>query len=353
MIDRVIEACAARPWTVFGLVFALVAWSVVAIRQTPLDAVPDLSDPQVIVFAEWMGRGPDLVEDQITYPLVRSLQSTPRVRTVRGYSMFGMSFVYVIFEDGTDIYWARTRVDEQVDRARGLIPADVTPVLGPDATGVGWVYQYALVDESGALDLAELRALQDFTIRPALQAVSGVAEVATFGGFERQYQIVVDPNRLAAFGLGVSDISRAVRDANSEVGARVLELAGREYVLRGRGYVRELPDLEASVVTVGAGGTPVRVRDVGTVQFGPEIRRGAADLNGEGEAVGGIVVMRIGSNALEVIERVKAETARLALPPGVRLVPTYDRSELILGSVKTLQNTLLLEGIIVALVCLL
>ncbi|MBC7173011.1 MAG: efflux RND transporter permease subunit, partial [Polyangiaceae bacterium] len=307
----------------------------------------------VILFTEWMGRGPDLVEDQITYPLVTGLQSTPRVRTVRGYSMFGMSFVYLIFESGTDIYWARSRVNEQLDRVRALLPSDASPVLGPDATGVGWVFQYALVDDSGDLDVAELRALQDFTIRPALQSVTGVAEVASFGGFERQYQLVLDPNRLAAFGLGVPDVSRAVRDANSEVGARVLELSGREYVLRGRGYVRELSDLEASVVSVGPGGTPVRVRDVATVQFGPEIRRGAADLNGEGEVVGGIVVMRVGSNALEVIDAVKEEIDRLSLPPGVRFVPTYDRSELILGSVETLTQTLMQEGIIVALVCLL
>jgi len=353
VIEWIIEASARRRWWVFGVVSLLVVWSLVALRRTPLDAVPDLSDPQVIVFSEWMGRGPDLVEDQITYPLVRALQSTPKVDAVRGYSMFGMSFVYVVFEDGTDIYWARTRVLEQLGRTQQLLPPDVAPILGPDATGIGWVFQYVLEDTSGALDLAELRALQDFTIRPALQAVSGVAEVASLGGFERQYQIVLDPVRLASFGVSLGDVTRAVRDANSEVGARVLELAGREYVLRGRGYVKELADLEASVVAIGAGGTPIRVRDIARVQFGPEIRRGAADYNGRGEAVGGIVVMRIGSNALAVIDALKQELAGLTLPEGVRLIPTYDRSGLILGSIDTLTDTLIQEGVIVALICLL
>ena len=353
MIERIIEASARHRWLVFGVVLLLVVWSLVAVRRTPLDAVPDLSDPQVIVFTEWMGRSPDLVEDQITYPLVRALQSTPQVDAVRGYSMFGMSFVYVVFADGTDIYWARTRVLEQLGRAQQLLPPDVAPILGPDATGVGWVFQYVLEDTSGALDLAQIRELQDFTIRPALQAVSGVAEVASLGGFERQYQIVLDPERLAVFGLSLGDVTRAVRDANAEVGARVLELAGREYVLRGRGYVKELADLEASVVAVGAGGTPIRLRDVARAQFGPEIRRGAADYNARGEAVGGIVVMRIGSNALAVIDAIKQEIAGLSLPEGVRLIPTYDRSGLILGSIETLQGTVIQEGIIVALVCLL
>ncbi len=353
MVERIIELSAKRPLVVFGVVALLVVWALIALRRTPLDAIPDLSDPQVIVFTDWMGRSPDLVEDQVTYPLVRALQSTPHARTVRGYSMFGMSFTYVLFEDGTDIYWARTRVLEQLGRAQRLLPPDVTPILGPDATGVGWVFQYVLEDTSGQRDLAQLRELQDFTIRPTLQAVSGVAEVASIGGFERQYQIVLDPNRLAAYGLSVADVSRAARDANSEVGARVLEASGREYVLRGRGYVRTLADLEASVVVVGAGGTPVRLRDVARVQFGPEIRRGAADWNGRGEAVGGIVVMRIGSNALQVNDAIKAEIARLNLPPGVRVVPSYDRSELIRGSVATLRDTLIQEGVIVALICLL
>jgi copper/silver efflux system protein len=352
MIERIIELSVRHKWVVFGAVFALAIFAADSVRKTPLDALPDLSDPQVIVYTEWMGRSPDLIEDQITYPLVRALQSTPGVRTVRGYSMFGMSFTYALFDEGTDLYWARTRVLEQLGRVQQLLPPGVSPTLGPDASGVGWVYQYVLKDRSGRMDLAELRALQDFTVRPALQAVAGVAEVASLGGFERQYQIVIDPDRLVGFGLTLTDITRSVRDANAEVGARVLELAGREYVLRGRGYVKDLADLEQSVVTVGAGGTPVRLGDVAIVRYGPEIRRGAADFNGTGEAVGGIVVMRIGSNALQVIEAVQQEIATLRLPEGVHLIPTYDRSELILGSIDTLKNTLLQQAVIVTIICL-
>jgi Cu(I)/Ag(I) efflux system membrane protein CusA/SilA len=352
MVERIIELSVRHRWVVFGAVLALALFAVDSVRRTPLDALPDLSDPQVIVYTEWMGRSPDLVEDQITYPLVRALQSTPGVQTVRGYSMFGMSFTYALFAEGTDIYWARTRVLEQLGRVQQLLPQGVSPTLGPDASGVGWVYQYVLRDTTGRMDLAELRALQDFTVRPALQAVVGVAEVASLGGFERQYQIVVDPDRLVGFGLTLADLTRSVRDANAEVGARVLELAGREYVLRGRGYVKDLEDLEQSVVSVGAGGTPVRLGDVATVRYGPEIRRGAADLNGTGEAVGGIVVMRIGSNALEVIEAVKREIATLRLPDGVELIPTYDRSDLILGSIETLKDTLVQQAVIVTIICL-
>jgi Cu(I)/Ag(I) efflux system membrane protein CusA/SilA len=353
MIARLIELCGRHRFTVFGTVLALAIWALWAARQTPLDAIPDLSDPQVIVFTEWMGRSPDLVEDQITYPLVRALQSTPGgVKTVRGYSMFGMSFIYVIFGEGTDIYWARTRVLEQLGRVQQVLPPDVSPTLGPDATGVGWVYQYVLEDTSGKRDLAELRELQDFTIRPALQAVAGVSEVASIGGYQRQYQVALDPNKLAGFGLTLPAVARAVRDANSEIGARVIESAGREYVLRGRGYVKTLEDLEKSVVALGAGGTPIQLRDVATVRFGSDIRRGAADWNGEGEAAGGIVVMRIGSNALDVIEGVQERVDGLALPEGVRIVPTYDRSGLIRGSIETLSRTLIEEAIIVCLVFL-
>lgn len=352
MVERIIELSVRHRWVVFGAVLLLSLWAVDSVRRTPLDALPDLSDPQVIVYTEWMGRSPDLVEDQVTYPLVRALQSTPGIKTVRGYSMFGMSFTYAIFDDGTDIYWARTRVLEQLGRAQQSLPPEVSPTLGPDASGLGWVYQYVLTDRSGRMDLAELRALQDFTVRPALQAVAGVAEVASLGGFERQFQVVINPDRLVAFGLTLTDLTRAVREANAEVGARVLELAGREYVLRGRGYVKTLADLEQSVVAVGAGGTPIRLGDVASVRFGPEIRRGAADWNGTGEAVGGIVVMRIGSNALRVIRALEAELATLRLPDGVRLVPTYDRSELILGAVDTLTTTLVQQAVIVTIICL-
>lgn len=352
MIERIIEWSAQHRWVVLGATLVLALWAVDSIRKTPLDALPDLSDPQVIVYSEWMGRSPDLVEDQITYPLVRALQSTPGVRTVRGYSMFGMSFIYAIFGDDTDIYWARTRVLEQIGRVQQQIPQGVVPTLGSDASGVGWIYQYVLEDSSGQLDLAELRSLQDFVVRPALQGVQGVAEVASLGGFERQYQILLDPRKLTAFGVTPLDVSRAVRDSNAEVGARVLEMGGREYVLRGRGYIKTLGDLEESVISVASGGSPIRLRDVATVQFGPEIRRGAADWNGKGEAVGGIVVMRIGSNALDVIRALEAQIAQLSLPPGVKLTPSYDRSELILGSVETLRLTLIEEGIIVAVICL-
>jgi len=352
MVERIIELSVRHRWVVFGVVLVMSLWAVDSVRKTPLDALPDLSDPQVIVYTEWMGRSPDLVEDQVTYPLVRALQSTPGIATVRGYSMFGMSFTYAIFADGTDIYWARTRVLEQLGRVQQLLPPDVSPTLGPDASGIGWIYQYVLQDRSGRMDLAELRALQDFTVRPALQSVTGVAEVASLGGFERQYQIVIDPDRLVGFGLTLTDVTRSVRDANAEVGARVLELAGREYVLRGRGYVKTLADLEQSVLTVGAGGTPIRLGDVASVRFGPEIRRGAADWNGTGEAVGGIVVMRIGSNALNVINALKTQMSTLRLPDGVELVPSYDRSELIVGSVNTLTQTLMQQAVIVTIICL-
>jgi Cu(I)/Ag(I) efflux system membrane protein CusA/SilA len=352
MIERIIEWSAAHRWVVFGGVLALALWAVDSARRTPLDAIPDLSDPQVIVYSEWMGRSPDLVEDQITYPLVRALQSTPGVGAVRGYSMFGMSFVYAIFDSDTDIYWARTRVTEQMVRVQQQLPVGVVPTLGPDASGVGWVFQYVLEDTTGRLDLAELRALQDFTVRPALQGAAGVAEVASVGGYERQFQVLLDPRKLTAFGVEPAEVINAVRDANAEVGARVLELAGREYVLRGRGYARTLEDLEQSVVSVAPGGVPVRVRDVASVRFGAEIRRGAADWNGRGDAAGGIVVMRLGSNALDVIEAVKAQIRDLALPEGVRIVPTYDRSGLIRGSIATLRTTLIEEGIVVAIICL-
>ncbi len=263
-----------------------------------------------------------------------------------------MSFIYAIFDEGTDIYWARTRVLEQLGRVQQLLPPGVAPTLGPDASGVGWIYQYVLVDESGRMDLAELRSLQDFVVRPALQAVSGVAEVASLGGFERQYQVLLDPARLTAYGLTLGEVSRAVQGANAEVGARVLEQAGREFVLRGRGYVNSLEDLEQSLIRVGAGGTPIRLSDVGRVQYGPEIRRGAADWNGLGETVGGIVVMRLDANALNVIQRLRGQIAELALPEGVRLISTYDRSELIEGSIATLRDTLFKEGVIILIVCL-
>ncbi|MSP71099.1 MAG: efflux RND transporter permease subunit [Myxococcales bacterium] len=291
--------------------------------------------------------GPD------TYPLVRALSGAPDVQLVRGYSMFGMSFIYVVFEEGTDLGWARTRVRAQVDQARISLPTDAAPVLGPEASSVGWVFQYVLEDTSGRLDLAQLREPQNFTVRPVLHSVSGFAEVASIGGFERQYQIVLHPQRLASFGITVSEVARAVSDSNSGVGARVLELGGREYILRGRDAVKTLFDLEASLVAMGPRGDPVLIRDIAHVQFGPELRRGAADWDGRGETVGGIVVMRTGSNALDVSRAVTREIAQLRLPDGLRLVPTYDRGGLILGAIDTLRTTLIEEGVIVSLICVL
>ena len=352
MIERIIELSVRYRWLVLGLALVLAGWALDSVRKTPLDAIPDLSDPQVIVFTDWMGRSPDLVEDQITYPLVSALQSTPGVKTVRGYSMFGMSFIYAIFADDTDIYWARSRIQEQLGRVQQLLPAGVSPTLGSDASGVGWIYQYVLHDNTGRLSLAELRTLQDYTIRTALQSVPGVAEVASLGGFELQYQVLLDPLKLTAFGLTPADISRAIQGANAEIGARVLEHSGREFVLRGRGYVGSRQDLEQSVVSVDNSGNPIRLRDIAPVQFGPEIRRGAADWNGRGETVGGIVVMRMNANALQVIQALKQQIAALPLPEGVTLVPTYDRSELIEGAVQTLRTTLLEEAVIVLIVCL-
>ena len=323
-----------------------------AMLTTPLDAIPDLSDIQVIVFTEWSGRSPDLVEDQITYPLTTTLLAAPSVRFVRGQSFMGLSFVYVVFEDGTDIYWARSRVLEYLNSAAADLPQGATPTLGPDATGVGWVYQYALVDRSGESSLADLRSLQDFTLRYALESLEGVAEVASVGGYEKEYQVSVDPNRLAAFDIPLQSVAAAIRASNNDVGGRVIEIAGHEQIVRGRGYVRSTADLESIVLKVAPGGVPVTVRDVGTVTIGPAMQRGQAELDGEGLTVGGIVVMRYGSNALTVIERVKTRLSELAvgLPENLEIVPVYDRSDLILAAVDTVERTLIDEMLIVSLV---
>jgi Cu(I)/Ag(I) efflux system membrane protein CusA/SilA len=355
VIGRIIEYCATHRGLVFIATAFLVIGSVVAIRSVPLDAIPDLSDPQVIVFTEWMGRSPDLIEDQVTYPIVSSLLGAPRVEAVRGQSMFGMSFIYVIFKEGTDLYWARSRVLEYMASIRERLPEGVNPILGPDASSVGWVFQYALVDKTGRHDLAELRTFQDFNLRYALASVPGVAEVASVGGYERQYQVEVDPDRLHAYGFSLADVTSAIRRSNSDVGGRVIEMAGREYFVRGRGYIRSLDDLRA--VSLGANprtGTPVRVGDVGTVSFGPDIRRGVSELDGEGEAVGGTVVMRYGENALRVIDRVKEKVKDLkpSFPPGVELQIVYDRSDLIHRAIETLRHTLIEEGIVVSLIIL-
>ena len=351
-IARTIAVSANNPWLTLLFVAAFAVWGWYALVRSPLDAIPDLSDVQVIVFTEWPGQSPDIIEDQVTYPVASALLAAPRVRYVRGQSMFGMSFLYVIFDDGTDLYWARSRVLEYLDEARARLPDGVTPTLGPDATGVGWVYQYALIDKSGRHDLQELRSLQDWNLRYALESVPGVAEVASVGGFVKEYQIVVDPARLEAFGIGVQEIARAVRESNREVGGQVLELAEHEVMVRGRGYVRSRRDLELVPLAVTDRGAPVRVGDVAEVRLGPAPRRGFADLNGEGEAVGGIVVMRYGENALAVIDAVEArlEEVRAGLPEGVELVVTYDRSGLIRESIETLTNTLLEEMLVVSLV---
>jgi copper/silver efflux system protein len=343
----------ARNWLLtLMVVLVATAWGYRSLINSPLDAIPDLSDVQVIVFTSWPGRSPDLVEDQITYPLTTTLLAAPEVRFVRGQSFMGLSFVYVIFEDGTDIYWARSRVLEYLNSAASKLPDDVQPTLGPDATGVGWVYQYALVDKNGNQSLADLRSLQDFNLRYALEAVEGVAEVASVGGFVKEYQINVDPNKLASYGIPLQKVTTSVRASNSDVGGRVLEIAGHEQFIRGRGYVKSVEDLKEVVIGVGDGGIPIRVADVATVSLGPALQRGQADLDGEGVTVGGIVVMRYGENALDVINRVKdrINVLKTSLPPGVEIVPVYDRSSLIERAIDTLQNTLFQEMLAVSLV---
>ena len=321
-----------------ALVLALAgAW---AARRTPLDALPDLSDTQVIIATEWMGRNPTLIEDQVTYPITTTFLGAPKVKTVRGFTMFGMSFVYVIFEEGTDLYWARSRVVEYLSKVREKLPAGVTPQIGPDATSVGWVFQYALVDEQGKHTLQELRSFQDWNLRYWLQGVEGVSEVASVGGFEKEYQVEIDPVRMKAFGISVGQIATAIRGANDEVGGRVLEMAQHEFAVRGRGYIHDKSDIERAVVATKTDGTPIRVGDVATVTIGGNIRRGLVDLDGRGEVVGGIVVMRSGENALDVIGRVKEKIAEItpSLPEGVKIVPVYDRSTLIKDSVATLGS---------------
>ena len=355
MIERVITWCAQnRLLVVLGAAILSFAGALTMLRS-PVDAVPDISDAQVIISTEWPGRSPDLIEDQVTYPIVSALVSAPRVRTVRGFTDFGISYVYVIFEDRTDIYWARTRVTEYLQGIRAQLPDGVSPALGPDATGVGWVFEYALVDESGRHDLAQLRSLQDWHLRYWLASVPGVAEVASIGGFVKQYQVTLDPNRLYAYGLSAREVVDAIRASNNEVEGRLLEFSGREYMVRGRGYLQSITDIEEVAVGATGRGTPIRVADVASVRLGPDIRRGIAELDGRGEVVGGIVVMRFGENALSVIDRVKAriEEIRDSLPEGVEIVTTYDRSGLIRDSIGTLREALIEEMVVVCLVTIL
>jgi Cu(I)/Ag(I) efflux system membrane protein CusA/SilA len=350
VIARIIAASAKNPLIVILLILGIGTWGYLSLGRAPLDAIPDLSDKQVIVFTPWMGRSPDLVENQVTYPISSALVSAPGVAYVRGQSMFGMSFVYVIFDDDTDIYWARSRVLEYLSQAQGKLPAGVVPTLGPDATGVGWVFEYALVDRTGKHDLQQLRSLQDWNLRFALQSVKGVAEVASIGGFVKQYQVTVDPTKLQSFGVTVRDVATAIQRSNLDVGGSVMEVAGHEQVIRGRGYITSTDDLERVPLEASAKGVPVTIRDVGNVQLGPEIRRGLAELNGQGEVAGGIVVMRYGQNALDVIDAVKARLAEIrpTLPAGVEVVPVYDRSTLIRSAIGTLRETLLEEMLVVS-----
>ena len=330
-LQRIIGYCARKPLITLVAVLALTFGGWQALQRAPLDAIPDLSDVQVIVFTDWPGRSPDLVEDQITYPLTTSVLSAPGVNYVRGQSMFGLSFVYVIFDDGVDMYWARSRVLEYLNGAAAELPEGVTPTLGPDATGVGWVYQYALRDTSGNHSLADLRSLQDFNLRYALEAVEGVAEVASIGGFQREYQISLDPNKLASYDIPLKRVTEAVGDSNQDVGGRILEVAGHEQFIRGRGYVKSVADLETVVLKTTAEGVPITVKDVGHVALGPAMQRGQAELDGEGVAVGGIAVMRYGENALEVIDKVKQrlEEIKPGSPKVSRLCRSASRSILI------------------------
>lgn len=343
LIAQIIDFSGRHRLMVFLVAAALTAWGLVSAQRSQLDALPDLSDVQVIVATEWMGRSPTLIEDQVTYPITTTFLGAPRVKLVRGFTMFGMSFVYVIFQDGTDLYWARSRVVEYLAKVQNKLPPGVTPQIGPDATSVGWVYQYALVDESGTHNLQELRSFQDWYLRYWLQGLEGVAEVASVGGFEKEYQVQVDPVKMKARNVSVGEVAAAVRGANDEVGGRVIEMAQHEYALRGRGYVTSKQDIDLAVVATDARGTPIRIRDIGDVTVGGNIRRGLVELDGRGEVVGGIVVMRSGENALNVIKRVKAKLAEVqsSLPKGVKVVPVYDRSQLIKDSVATLTSNLL------------
>ncbi len=351
MLARLIEWSLRNRLLVLVMTAFVAVGGLQALRETPLDALPDLSDVQVIIFTDYPGQAPQVVEDQVTYPITTQMLAVPSATVVRGYSFFGFSFVYVIFEDGTDLYWARSRVLEYLNYVGGRLPEGVAPTLGPDASGVGWAYMYALRSEDQ--DLAELRSLQDWFLKYELTAVPGVSEVASVGGFVRQYQITVDPNRLRAYDISLSRIRDAVRRSNADVGGRVFETAETEFMVRGEGYIRELDDVRSIALGVDASGTPVTVQDVATVQFGPEIRRGLAELNGEGEVVGGIVVVRSGENVHEVVTRVKArlDELRPGLPEGVEVIPVYDRTVLIENSVATLQQKLVEEMAIVALVC--
>src|SRR5579871_4646557 len=351
MIARTIAWCARNPFLVLTAAILLAVAGVWCMSHVPLDALPDISDVQVIIHTQWAGEPPSVIEAQVTYPIVTALLSAPRVRNVRAQTMFGDSYVFVVFQDGTDLYWARSRVTEYLQQIAGKLPADVHPAIGPDATGAGWVYEYALVDRTHTRSLADLRALQDWYLRYQLETVPGVAEVASIGGFVRQYQVNLDPRKLFSYRIPASTVIDRVRQSNNEVGGDVLEMGGAEYMIRGLGYLRNVADLE-NVPVANKNGTPVLVRDLGSVTLGPDVRRGAAEWRGDGETVGGIVVMRYGTNALNVINGVKAKLKEIgpSLPPGVQIVTGYDRSWLINQSIHTLKRDLIIEAIIVSFV---
>lgn len=353
MIAKIIEFSARNKFIVFLMVAFLSVWGYWALRNTPLDAIPDLSDVQVIIYTEWPGKSPDLVEDQITYPISSTLLAAPKVQVVRGFSFLGSSFVYVIFDEGTDIYWARSRVLEYLQSVKGKLPSDVSPVLGPDATSVGWGFSYAVIDETGRHDLSELRSIEDWNIRLVLESVPGVSQVASVGGFVKQYQVTIEPNRLQAYNLSLMKVREAIRKSNKDVEGRVIEFSGIEYMVRGRGYIKDIKDIENIAVGVDKMGTPILLRNIARVQIGPEIRRGIAELDGKGEVAGGIVIVRFGENVLNVIERVKEKIKRdiePSLPEGVRIVTTYDRSDLILRSIDTLKDEIIKLSVAVAVV---
>jgi Cu(I)/Ag(I) efflux system membrane protein CusA/SilA len=353
MIKRIISGSLQNRLLVIIATLILAGIGIWAVRSTPLDAIPDLSDVQVIVFTEFPGQAPQVVEDQVTYPLTTAMLAVPYAKVVRGFSFFGFSFVYIIFEDGTDLYWARSRVLEYLNYVSGRLPDGVTPALGPDATGVGWVYEYALVDRSGRHDLAELRSIQDWYLRYPLQTVPGVAEVASVGGYVKQYQVQVDPNALLAYNVPLSKVRTAIMRSNRDVGGRLVEISETEYMVRGRGYIQSIQDIENVAVGVDERGTPIRIKDVAEVQIGPELRRGIAEFNGEGEVAGGVVIMRYGENALTTIQgvREKLEDLNAGLPDGVEIVPVYDRGSLIERAVDNLSGTLLLQFILVTVIC--
>jgi copper/silver efflux system protein len=352
MIEKIIEFSARNRFLILIVYLLIAGFGIWSVYNTPVDAIPDLSENQVIVFTEWMGRSPQIIEDQITYPLTQSLQGIPKVRAVRSQSMFGMSFIYVIFEDNAEVYWARSRVLEKLNQVKDMLPQGATPVMGPDGTGVGHVYWYHL--KSDKYDLGELRALQDYFLKYQLTSVEGVAEVASIGGFIKQYQVDVDPAKLSSYGIGINDVVNSIRNSNKDVGGKNIESSDKEFFVRGKGYIQSPQDIELITIRDSKFGVPVRIMDIGTVQIGGDTRRGLMDMNGEGEVVGGIIVMRYGENASVVIERVKEKLAELqkGLPDGVTIETSYDRSTLINSAIDTLKHSLIEEAIVVSLIVL-